>query len=354
PDDPEAMPPLPPQQYQSSDAYLHPTATAAATADERVKAALTAITAARQANLHAAGYLEVTARANVVGNSAGLFGYYPYTTANYTLSVRTPDGTGSGWSGVEANDWTRIDFAALAHRAIEKANASRNPVAIEPGRYTVVLEPQAVGDLVQLVGDYLGAREADEGRSPFTKSGGGNKIGTRIVDARVSILSDPADPDLRAQPFDGDGLPLGRQVWIDQGVLQQLYYSRFWAKKQGHPATGSPSSFKMTGGDTSIDEMISSTTRGILVTRLWYLREVDPRTMLYTGLTRDGTFLIEGGKITHAIKNLRFNDSPLFLLNNIDALGHPERLGGTEDGGPVVVPAIKAHDFTFTSLSEAV
>jgi predicted Zn-dependent protease len=352
PDDPEAMPLLGPQQYRSSDAYHNPTAEVNAT--DRARAIMTAITPARSEKLQAAGYLEMETGAVAIGNGIGLFGYHPFTTANYTLTVRTDDGTGSGWAGAEGDMWSSLDFAALGQRAIAKARASSHPVAVEPGRYTVVLEPQAVGDLVQLIGDYLNAREADEERSPFAKAGGGNKIGMQIMDKRVSILSDPFDPELQAQPFDNNGLPLGRQTWIENGVLRQLYYSRFWAKKQGQPATGAPSSFKMTGGTTSVDEMIRSTDRGILVTRLWYLREVDPRTILYTGLTRDGTFLIEKGKIVHAIKNLRFNESPLFLLNNVDALSRPERIGGTEDGGPVVVPAVKAHDFTFTSISDAV
>lgn len=352
PEDPEAMPELPPQSYRASEAYFP--STAEASADARARAAMTALQPARAGGLRAAGYLEVRAYSHAIGNNLGLFGYHPFTTANYTLTVRTPDGTGSGWAGAEVNDWNRLDFPALGQHAIEKAQLSRNPVAVEPGRYTVVMEPQAVGDLVQLIGGYGGAREADEGRSPFVKQGGGNKIGEKIVDSRISIISDPFDGELRSQPFDDDGLPLDRQVWIENGVLKQLYYSRFWAKKQGKPATGSPSSFKMTGGTTSLEDMIKSTARGILVTRLWYLREVDPRTILYTGLTRDGTFLIENGKLSHAVKNFRFNDSPLFLLNNVEALGVPVRIGGTEAGGAIVVPAVKAHDFTFTSLSDAV
>jgi predicted Zn-dependent protease len=283
-----------------------------------------------------------------------LFAYNRSTNANYTLTVRTNDGTGSGWAGAEDPDWSKIDFAAVANRAIEKARLSRNPVAIEPGRYTVVLEPQAVGDLVQLMGGSLAARSADEGRSAFTKQGGGNKIGEKIVDERVTIFSDPQDPQLLGQPFDGQGLPLSRQVWVENGVLKQLFYSRFWAQKQGKQVTGGPSTIKMTGGTTSLEDMIKSTERGVLVTRLWYLRSVDPRTILFTGLTRDGTFLIENGKVTKAIKNFRFNESPLFLLNNIDAIGPAVRLAGTEGGGPIVMPAIKAREFNFTSLSDAV
>ncbi len=353
PDDPEIMPALPPQTYVPVNGYFDSTANL--TPEDRARAALTALEPARKAgDLKAAGFIIVNAGANALGNSKGLFAYNRATTANYTLTVRTNDGTGSGWVGAENPDWRQLDFAALSSRTIEKARLSRNPVAIEPGRYTVILEPQAVGDLVQLMAFYLDARESDEGRSPFAKQGGGNKIGEKIVDSRVTIISDPQDPQLLAQPYDGEGLPLSRQVWVDSGVLKKLYYSRFWAQKQGQQATGFPSSVKMQGGTTSMDDMIKSTQRGVLVTRLWYLREVDPRTILYTGLTRDGTFLIENGKISKAIKNFRFNDSPLFLLNNIDALGPAVRLGGTEAGGAVVMPAIKAHDFNFTSLSDAV
>jgi len=353
PDDPEAMPALGPQTYVPVNGYFDSTANLTPT--DRARAALTALEPARKAgDLKAAGFIVVNAGANAIGNGKGLFAYNRSTTANYTLTVRTDDGTGSGWSGAEHPDWKQIDFPGLAAHAIERARLSRNPVAIEPGRYTVILEPQAVGDLVQLMGFALAARSADEGRSAFSKQGGGNKIGEQIVDKRVTIFSDPQDPQLLAQPYDGQGLPITRQVWIENGVLKQLFYSRFWAQKQGKQPTGFPTSIKLEGGTTSMEDMIKSTPRGILVTRLWYLRQVDPRTILFTGLTRDGTFLIENGKISKAVKNFSFNESPLFLLNNIEALGPAVRIGGTEAGGPIVMPAVKAKDFNFTSLSDAV
>jgi predicted Zn-dependent protease len=353
PDDPEIMPALPPQTYVPVNGYFDSTANL--TADERARAALTALEPARKAgDLKAAGFIIVNAGANALGNNKGLFAYNRSTNANYTLTVRTDDGTGSGWVGAENADWRQLDFAALSSRTIEKARLSRNPVAIEPGRYTVILEPQAVGDLVQLVTNYAAARQADEGRSPFSKQGGGNKVGEKIVDSRVTLFSDPRDPQLLSQPFDFEGMPLSRQVWIENGVLKQLAYSRFWAQKQGKVATGGATSIKLAGGPTPLEEMIKSTQRGVLVTRLWYLREVDPRTILYTGLTRDGTFLIENGKLTKAIKNFRFNESPIFMLNNLDAIGPSVRLAGTEQGGAVVMPPIKVHDFNFTSLSDAV
>jgi predicted Zn-dependent protease len=353
PDDPEAMPALPKQAYTNVEAYFE--STAALTAGDRAKAALTALELARSAgDLRAAGFIVTGLNASVLGNNKGMFAYHRNTSTNYTLTVRTADGSGSGWAGADHPDWSKLDVRGVATRATDKARLSRNPVAIEPGRYTVILEPQAVGDLVQLVGNYIDARQADEGRSPFVNKDGGNKIGQKVVDERVTIVSDPRDPLLLSQPFDGQGLPLERQVWIEKGVLKELFYSRFWAKKQGKTATGNPQSFKLEGGTTPIEEMISSTPRGILVTRFWYLREVDPRTILFTGLTRDGTFLIENGKITKALRNFRFNDSPLFLLNNLEALGPAQRVAGTEQGGDVVMPPLKAREFNFTSLSDAV
>src|SRR5207237_7012557 len=255
PEDPEAMPELPPQEYDAVNAYFDVTANLSPA--DRAKAALAALELARAAtDLRAAGYLQSRLNATAFGNNNGLFAYHRNTTNNYTLTVRTADGTGSGWAAADHPDFAQIDVQAVARRATEKARLSRNPVAVEPGRYTVILEPQAVGDLVQLLGGYIDARSADEGRSPFVKQGaggGGNKIGEKVADERVTIISDPRDAQLLGQPFDGDGLPIGRQVWIEKGVLKQLYYSRFWAKKQGKPATGAPTTIKMDGGTASID-----------------------------------------------------------------------------------------------------
>lgn len=354
PDDPEAMPPLPAQRYQAVNAFFDSTADLAPA--DRARAALAALETTRAAGSEvvAAGFLVTSANAFATANKAGMFAYHRNTNANYTLTVRTSDGTGSGWAGADEADWARLDFRAVAAKAIAKARLSRNPTAIEPGRYTVVMEPQAVGDLVQTMAFAIDARSADEGRSAFASPNGGTKIGERVVDARVTIVSDPSDPQLLAQPFDGQGLPLGRQVWFENGVLRQLVYSRFWAQRQNKTPTGFPSSVKMVGGDQSTEQLIASTDRGVLVTRLFYLRQVDPRTILYTGLTRDGTFLIEGGRITRSLRNFRFNDSPLFLLNNLEALGPAQRLAGTEAGGNIVMPSVKAREFNFTSLSEAV
>jgi predicted Zn-dependent protease len=354
PDDPEAMPSLGPQQYEDVKTYFD--ATANLTPESRAEVARQAIDAAKAAgDIKVAGFLTAGIGAGAVGNEKGLFAYQAGTNANYTLTARTADGTGSGWAGADHPDWARLDWRSVATRAIEKARLSRNPVAIEPGRYTVILEPQAVGDLVQLLAFALDARSADEGRSAFTRQGGGTKVGEKVIDSRLSLLSDPADPQLLSNVFDGQGLPAHRIVWIENGVVKHLTYSRFWAQKQGKQPTAFTNAVKLEGTNPiSMEEMIAQTPRGVLVTRLWYLRQVDPRTVLYTGLTRDGTFLIENGKVTKAVKNLRFNESPLFMLNNLEAVGRGVRVAGTEAGGDVVMPAVKVRDFNFTSLSDAV
>ena len=355
PEDPEFMPELEPQTYDSSPGW---SAVTASLDPAGRAAAVRAVTEpSRAAKFAATGYIESDAQANAIANNKGLFVYGRFTGASMTTTVRAPDGSSSGWAGASHTDWSRIDPEALGARAIEKARASMNPVAIEPGRYTVVLEPTAVGNLVQLLGFALNARAADEGRSFFTKQGGGNKIGLKVVDERVTLTSDPLDPEAAALPFTPEGVPTKKTTWIENGVVRNLAYDRYWAQKQGKSATPLIGSLKMSGGTTSMEELIASTARGILVTRFWYIRPVDPRTVLYTGLTRDGTFLIEDGKITKAVKNLRYNESPVFMLNNLDAMGPSVRVSASEDGSPgfaIVVPPIKAHDFNFTSLSDAV
>ncbi|HET9004988.1 MAG TPA: TldD/PmbA family protein [Gemmatimonadaceae bacterium] len=355
PEDPEFLPELAPQRYEEGRNWSEATASL----DPQGRAeSVRAITApATQGGLVSTGYLDTRAGATAVANSNGLFAWSRSTAAALTTTVRTPDGTGSGWAGASHHDWSRIDAASLGARAAEKARASRNPAAVEPGRYTVVFEPTAVGNLVQFIAFALNARAADEGRSFFSRPGGANKLGTKVVDERVTILSDPFDPDVAGSPFTGEGLPTRRSVWIENGVVTNLNYDRYWAQKKGVSPTASGGSLKMSGGTSTMDEMIASTQRGLLVTRFWYLRPVDQRTILYTGLTRDGTFLIENGKITRAVKNLRFNDSPVFMLNNLEALGTPVRVSASEDGGPgqaVMVPPLKVRDFNFTSLSDAV
>jgi predicted Zn-dependent protease len=355
PEDPEYLGELGPQQFMDADSVFESTANLS---PERRAASVAEVTEASAARgLESTGFLIHRAGSTAVATSAGLFAYNADSRLNFTTTVRTPDGTGSGWAGIGLNDFAELDARALGARAIEKAERSRSPRAVEPGRWTVVLEPTAVANMVGLMVNALNARAADEGRSFFSKPGGGNRIGERFIDERVTLWSDPADPRLFSTPFGSDGLPNHREVWVQDGTLRALNYDRFWAQQQGRQPNGFPAGYYMEGGSASLDDMIRSTERGLLITRLWYIRAVDPRTILFTGLTRDGTFLIENGRVTAPVKNLRWNESPIFMLNNIEMMGEPVRVSPGEASGlaaGTVVPPLKVRDFNFTSLSDAV
>ena len=354
PDDPELMPELGPQTYATVNAFLERTSDlnpeTRATAVKRTVDA--AVEAGKPAGtIFVAGFLNAHARATAVATSNGLFAYHRTTDADLSVTARTPDGTGSGWARAGSRDWGAVDPAALGRIAAQKAVASRNPQAIEPGMYTAVLEPQAVTDLIPLLGGALNARNADEGRSPFSKPGGGTRIGEKVADERVTLYSDPADRGLLGAPFDGEGLPIRRMVWIENGILKNLAYTRFWAQKQGATPTGGVlgGGLALAGGTKSTEELVAGCPRGVLVTHFFYIRALDPRTVLQTGLTRDGAFLIENGRITRPLKNFRWNESPLLMLNRLEEIGRPEP---TQAGR--LMPALRVRDFNFTSLSDAV
>jgi predicted Zn-dependent protease len=353
PEDPEVQPILEPQRYADvAAAFVE--STAAVTPDFRAGVAAASIAAAKTRSGVAAGYMVDSARWAATRNSRGHFGYYTETDATYSVTVRTESGGGSGWGGQDLTDIRTLDAEAAARLAAEKAVASRDLRAIEPGKYTVILEPAASVDLLQLILLNSGAREADEGRSFLTKAGGGTKLGQKLVDERVTIYSDPANPELPCRPWDDEGLPRTRTPWIEKGVVRNLRYTRYWADQQKKPAVGAPGNWIMEGGEGSLEDLIRGTDRGVLVTRTWYIREVDPQTLLYTGLTRDGTFFVENGRIAYAIKNFRFNESPVIMLNNLDALAKPVRVQGAETVGRAMVPPMRVRDFTFSSLSDAV
>lgn len=346
PENPEFMPPLDPQEYVKSNGWFE--ATAKISPEERARWAASSITPAKAKACTAAGYLEDNAGFTALLNSKGLFSYYDATSVNFSVTVRTDDGTGSGYVTRDENDVSRLDIAAASAIALEKAVASRDARAIEPGKYTVILEPEASVELIQNMMFNMDARNADEGRSFLAKQGGGTRVGEKLMDDRVSIWSDPTDPDVPARPWSGDGRRQLRRSWIENGVVKGLFYSRYWADKQGAEPVPPPANIIMKGGEGSLADLIRDTTRGLLVTRTWYIRTVDPQTLLYTGLTRDGTFFIENGQIKHAVKNFRFNESPVIMLNNLDALARPQRIRGN------LIPPMRVRDFTFTSLSDAV
>ncbi|MDT4965628.1 MAG: hypothetical protein QOJ64_365 [Acidobacteriota bacterium] len=359
PEDPEQQPFLAKQQYATIDAAFDDP-TYRADAQTRARAIASTIDPAKAKGLIAAGIFDhvggFTSRANTNGN----FAYFKSTTTSYTTTVRSADElgkTGSGWATAISHRIGDINAKTISERAIAKAELSRNPVQLEPGNYTVILEPNAVGDLVGFMAGFFGARQADEGRSFLSKKGGGNRLGEKLFGDNVNIYTDPMMQTAPGSPYDGQGLPTRRLDYVHNGIVQNLNYSRFWAKKMGKEPTPGASNLIIEGGKSSIDEMIKSTERGILVTRFWYIRLVDPQSVLLTGLTRDGTFLIEQGRLKYAIKNFRFNETPVKVLNNIDAMSPSERITGSERfgaGSSVLAPALKVRDFAFTSGSDAV
>lgn len=355
PENPEFMEPLGPQNYAESKAYFD--TTAKISAEFRAQAAYDSITPASKVDVTAAGYLEDGAVVTAMMNSKGLYAYNAATGANFTVTMRSNDGTGSGWVQRDHNDISKINIAEASKIAIDKALQSRNAKAIEPGKYTVILESQAAGDLIQTMFFSMDARSADEGRSFLSKKGGGTKLGEKIVDERVNIYTDPFHPDAPSATWSQDGVPIKKMDVIKKGVVSNLFYDRYWASQKNVAPVPQPANLIMEGGNASLEDMIKDTKRGVLVTRLWYIRSVDPQTQLYTGLTRDGVFYIENGKIKHPVKNFRFNESPVIMLNNLETLGKQNRLGsgfGQFVGGTFLVPNMKVRDFTFTSLSDAV
>jgi predicted Zn-dependent protease len=352
PENPEFMPAVDAQTYAPTATFS--AATAAITPDDRAAVATKSIGPCKESGLIAAGYLEDVTGFVAFMNSKGNRGYQTATTADYTCTVRTEDGRGSGWVGHNVQDVAAFDADADVRIAMRKASASAEAMALEPGKYTVILEPAAAAGLVGFMMNFFDARSADEGRSFLSKAGGGNKVGEQVFGPEVSFRTDPGHPDAAVYPWDGDGLPRAPMPIVEDGRIVNLEYSRYWAQKQGKTAMAAPGNLIMSGGDKSTADLIRSTERGILVTRTWYIRMVDPQTVLLTGLTRDGTFYIENGEIKHPVKNFRFNESPVIMLNNVEELGRPVRVQSDEGGYIMVLPAMKIRDFTFTSLSDAV
>jgi predicted Zn-dependent protease len=353
PENPEFMPAIGKQEYRASSEYSE--ATAAIDPEFRAQVAAHSILSAREKKLVTAGFFIDTTGFEAIANSKGVFGHRNFTDLNFTCTARTEDGKGSGWVTRSANDVKKFDAKEASAIAIEKALASVDAKALEPGRYTVILEPAAVSGMLNFMFNGFDARQADEGRSFLSKKGGGTRLGEKLFDEQVNVWTDPWDKDAPAGPWDSQSmLPRERMDIIKNGKVAALEYSRYWAQKQKAKPTAEPGNIIMAGGIRSLEEMIASTKKGILVTRTWYIRSVDPQSVLLTGLTRDGTFYIENGKIKHPVKNFRFNESPVTMLNNLEELGRPQIIGSEGNGLTMVVPPMKIRDFNFTSLSDAV
>jgi len=346
PENPEAMPPLGAQTYRPAKAASD-AATAALGPDVRAAAAGAAIgTAGDKTSI--AGFHEHAARVRAIASTAGAWGYHAWTDASMSCTARTPDGSGSGWAGTSSHRAKDVDGGALARVAVDKAVTSQKPQRLDAGRYTVILEPAAVADLMSFLVGALGARRADEGRSFFSKPGGGTRVGDKLFPETITLRSDPTDAQLTATPFDREQVAIAPATWIDKGVLKGLVYGRYWASTKSKPVTGQPDGFILDGGKVTRDELIKGTKRGVLITRFWYLRSLDPQTLMVTGLTRDGVYLIENGAIARPVNNFRFNESPVQMLARCDGMTATAIAGGMR------VPTLRSNEFNLASISEAV
>ena len=358
---------------------------------------------ATAAGMLSAGYLEVSATSLAYLTSWGYSKYCEYTWAQCGLTVRDPTGVGSGWAGVDWPEWNKVHGTALAAAALDKCLSSRHPVALEPGRYTTILEPQAVCDFIgKLMFDNGGEDSNNLDRRMIENSGGSgfskvpghipfdpyasfggpvahpgvSRLGERVIDERLSISTDPMDPELGFPPFrnsflewdEADSPAFHPALWIERGVLKNLAYDRTYAIRVLGRATGlsNPGAFRMsvTGPTTSNEEMIATTKRGVLVTRFDDVMGPYSGALVCRGYTRDGLWLIENGKISKPIKNFLFVESIMATLNNVEQVGVPQRVFHPLPGGaffwryanpePAIVPPLKIKDFSFTALSDAI
>lgn len=359
-----------PQTYPAVDAW--DAATAALGPERLVELVGQALDEAKTRTVIGSGLASASATVRAFGTTTGDFGYDRRTHADFTVTARTTDGTGSGWATAGGHRGSDIDGAQVAARATSKASRSARARPLAPGKYTVVLEPAAVAEFLPLLGGAFDARAVAEGRSRYSRADDASPVGQQVASALVTLKADPFDARLPGLPWIGTvpgsvpnsglaffnfGAPEVRSVfhparavtWIDNGVLRGLMYDPFWASRHGvAPTPRFNTSLVFEGQDRSVDDLVAATERGLLITRFFYVRMVNPRSREVTGLTRDGVFLIENGAVAHAVNNLRWNESPGDVLQRVDGLARAEPIDD------VVVPAIRAREFTFTSVSDAV
>lgn len=350
PDDPEYVP-------SPGPATMKPVmvgwSNAPVTADDRAALVADAIAEAKKRDLIGYGFVQHERRTEVTATRAGFFGIHHQTGCDATTTARTPSGDGSGWACVGAVAFKDVDLAGAAKSACDKALRSRGARPLEPGVYPVVLEPAAVAGLLAMMARSLETRSADEGRSPFSKPGGGSRVGEKMLGA-LTLKSDPWSALLPSAPFDDEGLPRPPLTWVDNGVVKKLHTSRYWGKKTNRLADARYAAYLPAGPRAeSVDALIGGLERGLVVTRLWYIRPVEPQTVTVTGLTRDGLFLVEKGKIVGPVNNFRFNQSVIQMFADADAYTAPVRVSG-EGGDPLTAPAIRCKAFRMSSKSDAV
>jgi predicted Zn-dependent protease len=346
----EYVPTLGPLEYPESRAFAPATADVDVT--ERAKALQQVLDTCRAAKVTGAGFHSARAAATAAATANGNRRYFRSSEAGLSVTARSADGTGSGYFAGDHFDLARLDTGYIAGQAVDKAVRSRAPKPIEPGVYPVILEAQAVADLLGSLANAFDARTADEGRSAFSLKGGKTRLGEQLFNERINLYSDPMHPEMPAVPSTSEGVPAARVSLIKAGVVDTLQYSPFWARERQRSPTPGPVNYILESSQppTPMNEMIASMKRGLVISRFWYVRLVDPRTIILTGLTRDGLWWVENGQVRHPVRNLRFNQSVIAMLApwNVEAVGAPRRLS------PYMVPPLKLGAFTFTSISDAI
>ena len=353
PENPDLLPMLGPQKYQKVSHYF--ASTVSATPQDRARAVTRVCNMAEEGKQTAAGIFTTGFVRNLLVNSKGLSARHDHTRAEFSVTILEENS--SGWAKSNSPDILNIDSDALFESASEKAAGSRKPRELEPGRYTAILEPAAVLDFVGFIFyDFAGTAVLDK-RSCFN-----DRMGKKIFGENVTLWDDVYHPLQVGAPWDGEGFPRQKVLLVDRGVPKNLVYGRATAKKMKAKPTGhgftlpneygeAPMNLVFGGGDKSVDDMIRSTERGILVTRFWYIREVEPYEKVLTGMTRDGTFLVENGRVTGGIRNFRFNQGIIETLANVEMLGPAVRATG-EESFEMVVPPMKIRDFHFSEVTK--
>ena len=353
PRDPRLLPMPGRQRYRSVSRFV--AQTGALMPEDRARAVRRVCDLAGRRGQVAAGIFASGQMQTAMGNSRGLFAAYRQTRAEFSVTMQEEGAT--SWAKANSASVAGFNSLELAQRASDKAHRSTGPRELEPGRYTVILEPAAVLDLVGFLFYDFAATALEDKRSCLN-----GRMGKRVFGKNITILDDVYNPLQLGAPFDGEGLPRQRVLLVDSGVPKNLVYSRYAARRARKKPTGhgfplpneygeAPMNLVFSGGKASFDQMICSTERGLLATRLWYIREVDPYEKVLTGMTRDGLFLVEKGRVTTAVRNFRFNQSILEMLRNVELLGPAVRATG-EEAFEMVVPAMKIGDFRFTEVTK--
>jgi predicted Zn-dependent protease len=346
----EYVPTLGPVTYAAERSFSP--STEAVDLDARAKVLAAVLDACRREKVTGAGFHNATASATATATANGNRRYFRSSEGSLSVTARSADGTGSGHYAGDHFDLARLDVETIAREAVTKAVRSRNPRPIEPGVYPVILEPQAVADLMGFLTGAFDARTADEGRSAFSAKDGKTRVGERLFNERLNLYSDPMHPDLPATPATAEGVPATRLPLVDGGVVEHLVSPRYWAAQQKREPSPGPVNYilESTVAPVPLATMIEGMERGLVISRFWYVRLIDGRSLMITGLTRDGLWWVEKGRVQHPVRNLRFNQSVIAMLApwNVEAIGAPERRS------PMMVPALKLAGFTFTSVSDAI